>query len=303
MDLLSEVHDPRYISLVERVASQGGGLWDLDTYISPGSYRAAIAGVGAAVAAVDAVMSGAHSAFAIVRPPGHHALYASAKGFCLFNNVAVAAHHAVRSYGLERVLIVDWDVHHGNGTQDFFYARPDVLFFSTHRYPFYPGTGALSQTGEGGGRGYTCNVPLPPGVGDNGYEQIFERVLAPLARRYRPQLILISAGYDSHLRDPLGGMAVTVAGFSELARCVRLLADEIDECGGKVAAILEGGYNVEALAESVVATVAALGAEPAPGRGGADRLPVMRPAGRREPDLGPLIRRLKQVHDLPDIDI
>ncbi len=304
IDLLSEVHDPRYISLIERIAGQGGGLWDLDTYISPGSYKAGIMGAGAAVAAVDSVMSGKRSAFALIRPPGHHALYASAMGFCLFNNVAVAAQHAIRSYGLERVLIVDWDVHHGNGTQDFFYARPDVLFFSTHRYPFYPGTGSLTEVGDGSGRGYTCNVPLPAGVGDSGHNLLFDRVLAPLARRFKPQLILISAGYDSHIKDPLGGMAVTVAGFSQLARSVRLLADEIDECGGRVAAILEGGYNVEALAESVVATIGALGAVRTAGVKVPETRPSLDPGSRspcyREPDVRPLIARIKQLHNLPD---
>jgi acetoin utilization deacetylase AcuC-like enzyme len=260
--LLEKVHDPRYLDTVDEIARAGGGYWDLDTYISPGSYDAAMLAVGAAVEAVDKVMAGTRSAFALVRPPGHHALRMSAMGFCLFNNVAVAAQHAVRNHGLGRVMIVDWDVHHGNGTQDTFYERSDVLFFSSHRYPFYPGTGALQETGERQGAGYTVNVPLPGGTGDHEYGLVFHEVVVPLARRYRPELILVSAGYDSHLADPLGGMAVSVAGFSEMARTVRVLADEIEECGGRVAAILEGGYNVEALAASVIATITALGAPP-----------------------------------------
>ena len=235
------------------------GTGTSDTVISPGSYDAAMLAAGAATAAVDAVMEGARAAFALVRPPGHHARYNSAMGFCLFNNMAVAAQHAVKKYGLERVMIVDWDVHHGNGTQDYFYERDDVLFFSSHRYPFYPGTGAANETGRGKGEGYTVNVPLPAGTGDGRYKEVFDDVVAPLARRYRPQLILVSAGYDAHLADPLGGMAVSVAGFSEMARTVRSLADEIAECEGRVAAVLEGGYNVEALAASVMATIGAMG--------------------------------------------
>ncbi len=241
LELLAEVHDPRYIAQVRQLAEQGGGMWDLDTVISPGSYKAAILGAGAAVAAVDSAMRGARASFALVRPPGHHALYDAAMGFCLFNNVAVAAQHAVRSHALERVLIVDWDVHHGNGTQDFFYSRPDVLFFSTHQYPFYPGTGAARETGHAAGKGYTVNVPLSAGTGDAGYRLAFAEILVPLAHRYKPQLILISAGYDAHMADPLGGMAVTTAGFSALAGMVRRLADSIAECEGRVAAILEGG--------------------------------------------------------------
>jgi acetoin utilization deacetylase AcuC-like enzyme len=259
LELLAEVHSARYIAELERVARSGGGYWDLDTYISPGSYTAAIMAAGAAVEAVDAVMGGERFAFALVRPPGHHALYASAMGFCLLNNVAVAAQHAIRGHGLARVMIIDWDVHHGNGTQDYFYSRRDVLFASTHQYPFYPGTGAANETGEGEGKGYTVNVPLPAGTGDAEYRRVFEEVLSPVARRYRPQLILISAGYDAHIADPLGGMAVTVAGFSEMARIVRELADEV--CEGRVAAVLEGGYNVEALAQSVVATIGAMSTE------------------------------------------
>jgi acetoin utilization deacetylase AcuC-like enzyme len=297
-DLLAEVHSPRYIRTIQAAASTGGGYWDLDTYISPGSYDAAVLAAGAAVAAVDNVMSGARSAFALVRPPGHHALRNAAIGFCLFNNMAVAAQHAVRRYGLRRVMIVDWDVHHGNGTQDYFYGRADVLFFSSHRYPFYPGTGAANETGEGTGKGYTLNVPLPVGTGDDGHRQVFRQVVVPAARRYKPELILISAGYDSHLADPLGGMAVTTAGFSELAGITRALADEIPECQGRLAAVLEGGYNVEALAQSVVATIGALGADI--GTPVTTDTPEMStvPPTRRGPDISGVIEQVRKQHGL-----
>jgi acetoin utilization deacetylase AcuC-like enzyme len=291
--VLERVHDPAYIDTIKKMAQAGGGHWDLDTYISPYSYEAAMLGAGAAVAAVDSVMSeeGPRTSFALVRPPGHHALRRSAMGFCLFNNVAVAADYVVSHYGLSRVMIVDWDIHHGNGTQAAFYDREDVLFFSTHRYPFYPGTGGLDETGAGKGKGYTVNVPLPAGVGDEGYTQIFNEVLAPLAMRYRPELILVSAGYDAHMADPLGDTSVSVVGFAEMAAFVRELAGEIAECKGRVAAVLEGGYNIQALAESVVATISVLGTP------GDDKpsLPDLAASRKvREPDIAPVIRRVRE---------
>jgi acetoin utilization deacetylase AcuC-like enzyme len=296
LDLLSRVHDPLYIDIVEQLARSGGSYWDLDTYISAHSYEAAILGAGAAVAVVDSVMSGARSAFALVRPPGHHALNNSAMGFCLFNNVGVAAQHAIDNYRLDRVLIVDWDIHHGNGTQDCFYERDDVLFFSIHRYPFYPGTGALNETGVGKGRGYTVNVPTPSAVGDAGYAQVFEQLLVPLATRYRPQLILISAGYDAHIADPLGDAAVSVAGFAHMTLLLRRLADRIPECEGRVAAILEGGYNAEALAESVLATIAMLGAPPiSTDTYDHSEMPA---STRRSPDMTSIIQQVRQLHSL-----
>jgi acetoin utilization deacetylase AcuC-like enzyme len=306
LDLLGQVHDLTYVRAVDEVARSGGGYWDLDTHISEGSYDAALLAAGAAAAAVDAAMAGTPS-FALVRPPGHHALHNAAMGFCLFNNAAVAAQHAASAHGLSRVMVVDWDVHHGNGTQDTFYDRSDVLFFSSHRYPFYPGTGALEETGEGVGRGYTVNVPLPGGVGDEGYVQVFEQVVVPLARRYRPELIVVSAGYDSHLADPLGGMAVTVAGFSEMARMVIGLAREIPECNGRLAAVLEGGYNVAALAASVAATIAAFGGREsltAPDESGGTPTGWTHPSApdyihhRRPPDVSGVIERVRGLHGL-----
>lgn len=298
LELLGEVHNPRYVAVLERASAQGGGYWDMDTYISPGSYRAATLAAGAGVVAVDSAMSG-RNGFALVRPPGHHALYDSAMGFCLFNNVAVAAQHAIRKHGLERVLIVDWDVHHGNGTQDYFYDRDDVLFFSVHQYPFYPGTGAATEIGSGAGRGYTVNVPLPAGVGDEGYERVFDEILALVARRYRPELVVVSAGYDAHMADPIGGMAVSTAGFYGMAERVRRLSEEIGECGGRVACVLEGGYNVEALTASVVATIAAF--EQSPGAQEAQesrRTDTDLYRGRRPPDVGPIINEVSRIHGL-----
>ncbi|HUP27634.1 MAG TPA: histone deacetylase [Chloroflexia bacterium] len=300
IDLLCSVHDPRYVAAIEQASEAGGLYWDYDTIISRGSYRAALLAAGAATAAVDGAIQGAQAPFAIVRPPGHHAVRSSAMGFCIFNNVAVAAQHAVQKHGLERVMIIDWDVHHGNGTQDLFYNRPDVFFLSTHQSPFYPGTGSLDETGSGKGEGFTLNVPLPSGVDDAGYTQVFEEIVAPAARRYSPQLIIISAGYDAHVMDPIGGMAITTSGFYSLARFIRMLSDNIESCAGRVAAVLEGGYNVEALSASVVASIAGLsdGAgeliqheEPEQVMSGTN------PRGRSR-DITPVISSVKQIHRL-----
>lgn len=298
LDLLAQVHDARYISIIEQAARAGGGYWDLDTVISPDSYDAALVGAGGAVAAVDSAMNGGRAPFAMMRPPGHHALHAAAMGFCIFNNVAVAAQHAVANHGLERVLIVDWDIHHGNGTQDAFYTRSDVLFFSTHRYPFYPGTGALHETGAGQGTGYNVNVPLPARVGDAGYREIFEQVLEPLVARYRPELILISAGYDAHVMDPLGDASLTTEGFAQLTRVLRDLADGTPECNGRLAAILEGGYNAEALAEGVLVTLENMAGPAAPGSAVAQENSTVRPTYGRRPDISGLIRQVRQAHRL-----
>jgi acetoin utilization deacetylase AcuC-like enzyme len=258
---VERVHNPWYVEAIERAAENGGGWLDHDTYLSPASFDVAMLAAGAAVAAVDAALDGTVArSFAIVRPPGHHATPERGMGFCLLNNVAIAAAHAL-ARGLTRVLVVDWDVHHGNGTQDAFYATDQVLFFSVHQYPFYPGTGAADETGIGKGEGYTINVPLPAGQRDETYLRLFDERLLPAARRYRPELILISAGYDAHAHDPLGGMRLTESGFAALAERLSTLAADLAD--NRLIAVLEGGYDPLALARSVAATLRVLDGEPA----------------------------------------
>ena len=254
---IERVHDPRYVAALHDVAAEGGAWLDADTLIGPDSVEVARLAAGAAIAGVDAVLDGrATRAFALVRPPGHHATPRHGMGFCLFNNVAIAAAHAL-DRGLARVLIVDWDVHHGNGTQDAFYATDHVLFCSVHRHGrgFYPGTGAAAERGVGQGDGYTLNVPLPPGQDDAAYARVFAEQILPAARAFRPELALVSAGFDAHAADPLGGMAVTDAGFAALARSLVALADEEPTCSGRLVAVLEGGYDPAALGRSVAAVV------------------------------------------------
>ncbi|MBV9852734.1 MAG: histone deacetylase [Armatimonadetes bacterium] len=256
---LERVHTRAYLDFVQEVVAEGGGVLDRgDTVASPGSWGAAIAAAGAAVGAVDAVMAGdVDAAFALVRPPGHHALSDRAMGFCLLNNAAVAASHAAAAHGLSRVLLVDFDVHHGNGTQDIFYDNGHVLYFSTHQYPAYPGTGRVEETGFGAGAGYTVNVPLPPDVGDAGFLEAFDTVLRPLADRFRPEMVLVSAGYDAHWRNSayVAGIheRATVTGFAALSARLRDIADA--HCPGQLVGILEGGYDLESLAYGVLATL------------------------------------------------
>jgi acetoin utilization deacetylase AcuC-like enzyme len=255
-DALARVHDPRYIAGIREFSTQGGGWLDADTVVGPRSVEVAALAAGAGIAAVDAALDGrAQHGFVLARPPGHHATPSRGMGFCLFNTVAVAAAHAL-ARGLERVLVVDWDVHHGNGTQDAFYQTDQVLFCSIHQWPLYPGTGAASERGAGRGAGYTINVPLAPGGNDAAYMEVFDQIVLPVANAFRPQMVLISAGFDAHANDPLGGMLVTEQGFGELARRVVQFAD--DHADGRVVAFLEGGYDPPALAASVVATLAAL---------------------------------------------
>lgn len=288
---ITAVHSLDHYTRVHRLCQQGGGRFDADTYANEHSFDAAIKAAGAAVAAVDAVLSKRSPlAVALVRPPGHHATPDHPMGFCLFNNVAVAARHAVQAYGLKRVMIVDWDVHHGNGTQDIFYEDPQILFFSTHQYPFYPGSGHWRETGSGAGERLTVNVPLPAGTGDAGYTRVWAEVLAPVLRRFQPQLILLSAGFDAHWRDPLAAMRLTLDGYAHLASELRRLAEEVE---APLVVILEGGYDLDALALGMLTTLRALRGQP----------PLIDALGsgpqRPDPDLTPLLTHLRELHRLP----
>jgi acetoin utilization deacetylase AcuC-like enzyme len=247
---IETVHDASYIDRVAETAGKPHVRLDPDTSTCPESYEAAIWAVGGLLEAIDAVVGGEmDGTFALVRPPGHHAEKASAMGFCLFNNIAIGARHAQRRHGFDRILIVDWDLHHGNGTQNAFYDEKEVLYFSTHQYPFYPGTGTTNEIGQGAGEGYTVNVPLNTGCGDSEYANIFSRVLKPITLTYQPQLILVSAGFDIHYRDPLGSMRVTANGFARLMNILKDIAQST--CSGRIVATLEGGYDLTALRESV----------------------------------------------------
>jgi acetoin utilization deacetylase AcuC-like enzyme len=249
-ELLEAVHTPGHVAALERLCQGGGGAIDPDTRVVPASWDAAVEAAGAAVQAVDAVLAGTwRRAFCSVRPPGHHATVAQAMGFCLFDNVACAAEHALATREVKRVAILDWDVHHGNGTQDIFWERGDVLFVSWHQYPFYPGTGALDDIGAGAGLGATLNCPIAAGEGDGALWQNWEKRVRPALEGFMPELLLISAGFDADRRDPLGGLTVTPAGFERLSAAVVAWADA--NCAGRVISVLEGGYGLEALGEDV----------------------------------------------------
>jgi acetoin utilization deacetylase AcuC-like enzyme len=249
---LEMIHSPEYISYVKSKAESGGGWLDPDTVMSPKSYEAALYAAGGLLAAVEGVMKGeVDNAFAAVRPPGHHAIRDRAMGFCILNNVAIAAKFALSEFSLNRILIADFDVHHGNGTQDAFYADPAVLYFSTHEYPYYPGTGAARETGTGKGEGTTVNFPMSAGWGDEEYLRAFKEVLVPVAQRFQPQLILVSAGFDPHWADHLAMMTVTVTGFAQMALMLKELAAEL--CQGRLVFTLEGGYNLRVVASSIKA--------------------------------------------------
>src|SRR5437588_4412344 len=263
-DELAAVHDRAYIRQIKEVAeevareAQQGGrktrFFATDTYISAQSYAAAIKAAGAPLTAIDAIMSGEiDNAYCLVRPPGHHALPDEAMGFCLFNNVAVAAQYALDHHGLKRVMIIDYDVHHGNGIQDIFYTDPRVLYFSVHQAPFYPGTGHSDERGAGAGLGTTINVPLPATVGYEVYEPVFRQVMAPAADRFDPQLILVSAGFDAHWNDPLGQMNLSTAGFAQLTKIIIDLAQTL--CNGCLVMVQEGGYNLDVMGSAVATCI------------------------------------------------
>ena len=243
---LALVHDARYVEGVQRAAEQGGGWVDPDTLITPRSYDVAAHVVGGTLNALDAVLGGdVASAYCLVRPPGHHATPRQAMGFCLFNHVAIAAAQARAKHGLERIAIVDYDVHHGNGTQDAFYSDAGVLYVSTHEYPFYPGTGALSERGEGAGLGCNINIPMPHGAGDAAHISAFEQIVVPALRRYRPQAILISSGFDAHYADDIALQQVSVDGYGALIAMILEVANEV--CDGRTLFAQEGGYHLVAL--------------------------------------------------------
>ena len=256
---LLRTHHAHLIEKVHTVARRGGGRLDADTYATAESYELARIAVGSACLGVDYILTGkADNGFVVVRPPGHHAEYKSAGGFCLFNNVAAAARHAQRVHKLERVMIIDFDVHHGNGTQDIFYHDNSVLFVSMHQFGryFYPGTGAVHELGREKGAGFTLNVPLPPLVGNTGYDFIFRDLILPRARVFQPQLILVSAGYDAHWADPLASGALSLRGYTLLSQQLVQMADDL--CHGRILFVLEGGYLLDALAYGVLNSTYAL---------------------------------------------
>lgn len=289
---ITAVHTSEYVEALERSMMQAPGYVDMaPTYIVPESFDTAVLAAGGAIRAVDAVLDGeANAAFALIRPPGHHAVPDGAMGFCLFNNIAIAARHA-QTRGIARVLIVDFDVHHGNGTQDAFYADPSVFFISIHQYGpgFYPGTGRADETGIGAGKGFTLNVPLPAGAGDAAFEQIANEIIAPAADRFAPNILLISAGFDAHWADPLASLQLSHTGYGKLMRALVALAAK--HCDGKIVLALEGGYNPGALADGVLTVLRVLL--------GDKTLPdLIGPAPLKEPDVQAILRRVKDIHSL-----
>lgn len=251
---LAWVHTSRYIQTIAATAGHRLTMLDPDTYACAQSFDIAKLAAGGVLVAVDKVLSGeVQNAFAFIRPPGHHAEANRAMGFCLFNNVAIAANYCIKIHKLQKVLIIDWDLHHGNGTQHSFYERGDILYFSTHQYPYYPGTGHITEVGSGAGKGFTVNVPLPTGPGDGEYFFIFEEILEPIAQEYKPDIVFVSAGFDIYYQDPLGGMQVTPSGFANLCRIILDLA--ADTCHGRVILVLEGGYHLQGLREATKAVL------------------------------------------------
>jgi acetoin utilization deacetylase AcuC-like enzyme len=251
IEYVKAVHTEQLIHLVKELSGPSLQNIDPDTVVSEKTYEAALYAAGAGIAAADAIMAGdVTNAFCAVRPPGHHAESGRAMGFCIFNNVAVAARYLQRVKGIERILIIDWDVHHGNGTQEIFYEDPSVLYFSSHQYPYYPGTGSMQEGGSGEGETFTVNAPLRAGCGDREYQQVYSKMLIPVADVFKPEFILISAGFDAHRDDPLAGMQLTDEGFAALTKMAADIGQKY--CRGRIISMLEGGYG-RALGTSVVA--------------------------------------------------
>ena len=256
VDVLHRVHDPEYLAHLKKVCHKGQ-RYDMDTYTTAESCQLALNAAGGGIAVADAVWQrAAKRGFALTRPPGHHATQDRAMGFCLLNNIAIAAEYLIQRYGAKRVAIIDLDLHHGNGTQDIFYQRADVFYFSTHQSPLYPGTGRISETGEGEGEGTTANFPLPPMSGNESFISVMDGLILPLLDRYRPEMILVSYGFDPHRNDPLGGLLLTAGTYGELVARLTAWADQ--NCEGRIALFLEGGYDLQAAKDCSLAVVGAL---------------------------------------------
>ncbi len=258
LEQVETIHFRGYIEQVRAMCEKGGGYLDLDTVVSQDSYNAALMAAGGVITGIDAVLGDIDNVFAFVRPPGHHALPNRGMGFCIFNNVAIGAKYA-QEKGLKRVLIVDWDVHHGNGTSAEFYDDRSVLYFSCHQSPHYPGSGRVKDVGMDGAEGFTVNVPLPKGTGNAGYLMVFEEILKPIALEFDPDIVLVSAGQDAHQKDPLGGMELSTEAYAAMAGIVKEIADAC--CEGRLVAALEGGYNLNTLSESIVSVLRAFKGE------------------------------------------
>lgn len=288
-EFLRQVHEQEHLDLLNWIAGQQRPVMiDGDTYALPQSYQIARLAAGAGIACVQAVLSGkASNGLAVVRPPGHHATPSTPMGFCLLNNIAIAARYAQQNHDIERVLIVDYDVHHGNGTQDIFYEDGTVLFISTHQSPLYPGTGSMHEIGRGSGHSKTINIPLPPLSGDGVYANACESIIWPAARAFAPQLILVSAGFDGHWMDPLAQMSLSLRGYDHLSRELIRMAKEL--CQGRIVFMLEGGYDLEVVSGGVSNLARALLGTDGP----VDDLGASR---RQEPDVSGLIQAIQQLH-------
>jgi acetoin utilization deacetylase AcuC-like enzyme len=290
IDEIELCHTKEYIEYVKGFCEKGGGYLDPDTYSNQHSYTAVATAIGSSIDLVKAVTKGElKNGFALLRPPGHHALANRSMGFCLFGNIAIAAKVALTQFGVSKVAIIDFDVHHGNGTQALVGDDPNILFISSHQYPFYPGTGSIREIGDGEAEGTIVNIPLQAGVGDNGFKSVYKKIVIPSLERFKPELILVSAGYDAHWDDPLANLNLSLNGFNQISRELIKCAEEI--CSGKIIFFLEGGYNLDVLGNGVTNTVRSLlGIES-----------FEDPLGRtnyQEPDIEKLVNELVTIHKL-----